>query len=134
MWATADVTWSPRLMGCRGSLSNETLSATTDLLALDLRVAKAWDVSRVTVDLGVTLGGELLQERFTTRGIAPTRTSPAGHIDAGLGLLLPINGRFYAASELGVQTHFFSVEDQMGGSGVVARFAVRGMLAIGAWR
>jgi hypothetical protein len=134
MWATADVTWSPRLMGCRGTLSNETLSATTDLLAVDLRAAKAWDVSRLTIDLGVTLGGELMQERFTTRGIAPTRTSPAGHIDAGLGLMLPIHGRYYVASEVGVQTHFFSLEDQMGERGVVARFAVRGMLALGAWR
>ena len=134
MWATADVTWSPRVVGCRGTLSNETLSARTDLLALDLRVAKAWDVSRMTIDIGVTLGGELLQERFTTRGIAPTRTSPAGHIDAGLGLLLPLQGRFFVATELGVQTHFFSIEDQMGDSGAVARFAARGTLMLGAWR
>ena len=134
VWATADVTWSPRVVGCRGTSSNETLTARTDLLALDLRVAKAWDVSRATVDVGVTLGGEILQERFTTRGIAPTRTSPAGHVDAGLGVLLPIYGRFYVTSELGLQTHFFSVEDQMGESGVVARFAVRGMIAFGAWR
>jgi hypothetical protein len=133
MWATADVTWSPRVVGCRGTFSNDTLSARTDLLALDLRVAKAWDVSHVTVDLGVTVGGELLQERFTTRGIAPTRTSPAGHVDAGLGLQFPISGRFYAASELGVQTHFLSIEDQAGDSRVVGRFAVRGMVVLGAW-
>lgn len=133
-WATADVTWSPRVFGCRGTLANETLTARTDLLALDLRVAKAWDVSRLTVDLGVTLGGEIMQERFTTRGIAPTRTSPAGHIDAGFGILLPIHDRFYATSELGVQTHFFSIEDQMGDRGAVARFAVRGMISVGAWR
>ena len=133
MWATADVTWSPRAVGCRGTFSNDTLSASTYLLALDLRVAKAWDLSHATVDLGVTAGGELLQERFTTRGIAPTRTSPAGHIDAGLGLLLPLHGRLYAATELGVQTHFLSIEDQMGASHLTGRFAVRGMLVIGAW-
>ncbi|HET9987172.1 MAG TPA: hypothetical protein VFQ65_01600, partial [Kofleriaceae bacterium] len=133
MWATADVTWSPRVVGCRGTFSNQTLSARTDLLALDLRVAKAWDISRITVDLGVTAGGELLQERFTTRGIAPTRTSAAGHIDAGIGVLVPIHGPFYAASELGVQTHFLSIEDQMGDSRVGGRFAVRGMLVLGAW-
>ncbi|HSN25771.1 MAG TPA: caspase family protein [Kofleriaceae bacterium] len=134
MWATEDVTWSPRAIGCRGTFSNETLTARTYLLALDLRVAKAWDVSRATIDLGVTAGAEALQERFTTRGIAPTRTSPAGHVDAAVGVLFPLHGRFFAASELGVQTHFLSIEDQMGASHVVGRFAVRGMLVIGAWQ
>ena len=133
VWATADVTWSPRLVGCRGQFSNDTLSARTDLLALDLRVAKAWDVSRVTVDLGITGGAELLQERFTTRGVAPSRTSAAGHVDAGFGLLVPIYGRLYAASELAVQTHFLSIEDQLGNRAVAARFAVRGFIALGAW-
>jgi len=132
-WATADVTWSPRVIGCRGTFTNDTLSARTYLAALDLRVAKAWDLSHVTVDLGVTAGGELLQERFTTRGIAPTRTSPAGHVDAGLGVLLPLHGWLYAATEVGVQTHFLSIEDQMGASHLTGRFAVRGMLVIGAW-
>jgi len=133
MWATADVTWSPRIAGCRGTFSNTTLSARTDMLALDLRIAKAWDISRVTVDLGVTAGAELLQERFTTRGLAPTRSSPAGHVDAGLGLAVPIYGRVYAASELGVQTHFLSIEDQAGESHVTGRFAVRGIVVLGAW-
>jgi hypothetical protein len=134
MWATADVTWSPRISGCQGTFSNTTLSARTDALAFDLRVAKAWDISRFTVDLGVTAGAEVLQERFTTRGVAPTRSSAAGHIDAGLGLLIPIVGRFYAASELGVQTHFLSIEDQPGESHVTGRFAVRGMVVLGVWQ
>ena len=71
--------------------------------------------------------------RFTTRGSAPMRTSAAGHVDAGLGLLVPIFGRFYAASELGVQTHFLSIADQAGDSHVTGRFAVRGMIVVGAW-
>ncbi|MEP6860957.1 MAG: caspase family protein [Deltaproteobacteria bacterium] len=133
MWASADVTWSPRVIGCGGRFSNDTLSARTGLLSLDLRVAKAWDVSRLTIDLGVTAGGELLQERFTTRGLAPTRTSPAGHIDAGLGLELPICERFFVASEVSVQTHFLSIEEQQGDAHVVARFAVRGMFVLGVW-
>src|SRR6185312_454074 len=134
MWARADVTWSPRIAGCQGTFSNTTLSARTDMLALDLRVAKAWDISRFTVDLGVTAGAEVLQERFTTRGVAPTRSSPAGHIDAGLGLLCPIFGRFYAASEVGVQTHFLSIEDEPGDSHLTGRFSVRGMVVLGVWQ
>lgn len=125
----ADLTMSPRLAGCRGSFSNRTVRATTDALMLDLRVARAWDITGVTLDLGITIGGELLQERFDTRGVAPTRTSLAGHVDAGGGASLALGGRMFLAVELAAQTHFFSVK----GDGLVARFAGRGMLVIGAW-
>jgi hypothetical protein len=65
---------------------------------------------------------------------APHRTSPAGHVDAGLGALIPLRGRFYLTSELAVQTHFLSVEDDASSHALTPRFAVRGMLAFGAWR
>jgi caspase domain-containing protein len=134
VWVRSDLTLSPRVHGCRGTFSNHALSAHTDLLALDLRVAKAWDLAGATLDLGVTAGAELLQERFDTRGTAPTRTSPAGHVDAGLGAVVPLRGAFYLTSELAVQTHFLSVEDDAGAHALTPRFAVRGMLAFGAWR
>ncbi|MBA2544902.1 MAG: caspase family protein, partial [Deltaproteobacteria bacterium] len=129
----SDLTLSPRLAGCRGELSNRTLDATTDILALDLRVAKAWDFSRATVDLGITMGGELLHERFVTRGIAPARTSIAGHVDAGAAIAFPIFSRGYLHAEIAAQTHFFSVETQAGDKSMTARFALRGLFAIGAW-
>ncbi|MDQ3368498.1 MAG: caspase family protein [Myxococcota bacterium] len=133
VWVRADVTLSPRVVGCRGEFSNRTLEARTDALALDIRVAKAWDVRRFSIDLGVTLGGEVLQERFTTRGVAPTRTSAGAHVDAGVGIVVPLAGRLYLASEVAVQTHFLSVEDQAGARELKARFAVGGMLALGTW-
>ena len=104
------------------------------MLALDLRVAKAWDVAGLTLDLGIpTLGGELLQERFETRGLAPTRTSFAGHVDAGGGLAVPLGDRLYLAAELAAQTHFLSIEDADGMTGPTARFTVRGLVVLGAW-
>lgn len=132
-FARSDLTLSPRISGCRGEFSNRTLDATADALALDLRVAKAWDLSSITVDLGITAGGELLQERFVTRGIAPTRTSAAVHLDASVGIALPIRARTYLAAELAAQTHFFSIESQEGAKSMVARFAFRGLFAIGIW-
>lgn len=129
----ADLTLSPRLAACRGDFANRTLTATTDAFALDVRVAKAWDVSSFTVDLGITAGGELLQERFATRGIAPTRTSAAAHVDAGAGISLPVFSRGYAGAELSAQTHFFSVEEQEGARSMTARFAVRGLVVFGLW-
>jgi len=133
VWARADLTLSPRLAACRGTFSNPSLSATTDRLALDLRVGKAWDLPGVTVDLGVTVGGELMREHFTTRGIAPPRTSGAAHVDAGLSLDVPLGGRYFLIGEAAAQTHFFELEDQPGSSALAARFAARGTIAIGAW-
>jgi hypothetical protein len=132
-WVRRDVVLSPRLAGCRGAFANRTLDATTDTLALDLRVAKAWELTGVTLDLGITLGGELLQERFETRGLAPTRTSLAAHVDAGGGLAVPLRDRLYLAAELAAQTHFLSIQDADGRSGPTARFAVRGLVVLGAW-
>ncbi|HUQ07437.1 MAG TPA: caspase family protein [Kofleriaceae bacterium] len=132
-WVRSDVTLSPRASLCRGDFANETLTATTTALALDVRVAKAWDVHRVTLDVGVTVGGELLRETFTTRGEAPPRTSGALHIDAGLGTLVPFTARFFLTSEIAAQTHLFTLEDRSGARDLAARFAVRGVLAIGAW-
>ncbi len=128
-----DVTLSPRIAACRGEFSNRTLAATADTVGLELRVAKAWDLSAVTLDLGITAGGELLQERFVTRGIAPTRTSVAGHVDAGAGLGLPLLTRGFITAEVAAQTHFYSVEDQAGAKQLTARFAVRGLFAVGLW-
>ena len=133
LWVRSDLTLSPRVTACQGEFSNQTLDATTRAFALDLRVAKAWDVSRVALDLGVTAGAEVLDERFVSRGIAPPRTSPAAHVDAGGGALVALPGRFYVASEVAVQTHFLQIEDQAGARALAARFALRGVLAIGAW-
>lgn len=133
VFARSDVSLSPRIVGCRGESSNRTLDATSDALAIDLRVSRSWDVSRrVSLDLGVAVGGELLQQRFETRGVAPARTSTAAHVDAGAGLSIPWSRGFFTA-ELAAQTHIFSVEDQAGDRDVVARFAVRAVLAFGLW-
>jgi hypothetical protein len=132
-WVRSDLTLSPRLVACRGEFSNRTLDATTDAVALELRVSKAWDLSRFTVDLGVAAGGELLYERFETRGLAPSRLTPAAHVGAGGGASMPLGNRTFLGLELAAQTHFFSVEDQAGAKSAVARFSLRGMLAIGAW-
>ncbi len=127
-----DLTLSPRLVGCRGGFDNRTLEATTDLLAAELELAKAWDVRKLTVDIGVTAGGELLMERFETRGVAPSRTSGAGFVGASAGLSYAL-GRLQLGTELAAQTHVFSVEDQAGDRSVATRFALRLVLGLGGW-
>jgi hypothetical protein len=132
-WVRRDVTLSPRLSGCRGEFSNRTLRATTDAAAIELRVAKAWDLPRVTIDLGVAAGGELMYERFTTRGLAPARVTPGVSLAAGTGATISLGAHAFVVLEVAAQTHYFAVEDQQGGRTAVARFALRGMLALGAW-
>ena len=132
-WVRRDLTLSPRVFGCRGEFSNRTLSATTQIFGGELELARAWDISRVTLDVGVTAGGELLYERFETRGVAPSRMSGAGFIGASAGAAIGLTPRVHLGSELAAQTHFFSVEDQAGAKSVVARFALRGVISLGAW-
>jgi hypothetical protein len=134
-WVRSDITLSPRAALCRGAFSNDALSAHTDLLAADLRVAKAVDLRRnLTLDLGVTAGVEVLHESFDTRGSASPRTTPVAHVDAGIGAIVPLRGRYFLTSELAAQTHFFRIEDQDGTRSFTARFALRGIIAVGAWR
>ncbi len=128
-----DLTLSPRVIGCRGEFENRTLTATTDLLAVELELAKAWDLSRFTVDVGVTGGGELLLERFDTRGTAPSRTSGGGFVGASAGLAYALAPRIHLGTELAAQTHFFSVEEQSGSRSLATRFVLRIALGIGGW-
>jgi hypothetical protein len=127
-----DLTLSPRLIGCRGSFENRTLTATTDLLAIELELAKAWDIRRLTFDLGVSGGGELLLERFDTRGVAPSRTTGAGFVGANAGLSYGLGPRLHAGGELAAQTHFAPSKIRRDRS-IVARFALRAVLGIGGW-
>jgi hypothetical protein len=132
-WVRRDLTLSPRVFGCRGELSNRTLTATTDIVGGEVELARAWDISRVTLDIGVTAGGELLYERFTTRGLAPPRMSGAGFVGASAGAAIGLTPRLHLGGELAAQTHFFSLEDQAGAKSIVARFALRGVISLGAW-
>lgn len=134
-WSVAgsDLSWSPRFVACRGSFSNQTLDATTEQLGLEMRISKAWDYSAFAFDVGVTAGGELLRERFDTRGHAPDRTTGAGHLDVGAALSLSLSGGLYLTAEGAAQTHFFLHENGDGEEHAVARFAGRGLLGLGFW-
>jgi hypothetical protein len=54
-------------------------------------------------------------------------------VDASVGASFALGDRQYLGAELAAQTHFFSVEDQAGANHAVARFALRGLLALGLW-
>lgn len=128
----AMLTLSPRLSACHGTFANRSLSASADQLALEVRGGHAWDIGPLAIDLGITGAVQVMQERFDTRGVAPTRTSISARVDAGALLTLPL-GRLRLVGEIAGQTHFFSVEDQAGATSGTARFAIRAMLGLGIW-
>lgn len=130
----AQLSISPRLLACRGTFESSTLSARTDLLGGELRGGHAWDIGRLTLDLGITGGAELLREDFSTRGIAPARDSVAGELGASGELGVVLAGRIHLVLDLAGQTHILSIESQAGDRHIAARFVARGLIGVGIWR
>jgi hypothetical protein len=122
-----------RAGACRGSLANQTLSADTDEADLELRLAHAWDLPLVTLDLGVAAGAALLRQRFDTRGQADDRTSAAGHFSAALGATVALVGGVYASADAAGQTYLFRKAEPDGGDpSLGTSFALRLTFALGA--
>lgn len=89
-----DLGWisiTPRIAACRERARNAFLRATTDELTADARVSHAWYVGPLTLTVQVQLGAAMLHQRFTTEGIAPSRTiggalfGAGGSVGVGLG-------------------------------------------------
>jgi hypothetical protein len=109
----AAISFSPRLAGCLSAFENAYVRAHTQELALELRAARAWDLgSRFSVDLGVSLGAQLVTQQFDSRGSAPARTSLAGAIGVGPGLKVALLGGLHAFAELSVLTQLLERRDR----------------------
>lgn len=101
------LTLAPRISACRAAFANDSLSGTRDELDLELRVARAWDGRRATLELGVGAGAALLHQQFTTDGLAPARTTVAGHVGAAAGVIVDGPRGTYAAADAGVTAYAF---------------------------
>ena len=109
----AAISFSPRVAGCLASFQNSYLQASTQELALELRAAHAWDIgSRWSVDIGVSLGAQLVTQQFDTRGAAPARESLGGVIGVGPGLKVALFGGLHAFAELSVLTQLLQRRDR----------------------
>jgi hypothetical protein len=105
---------TPRLSACRGAFANQTLRATEDEVAAGARLAHAWDLPGVTLDLGVELGAAVIRQTFATRGVAPDRLTAAGRVGVGAAASRDIARGWYASVELGGETYLL---EQQEGSG-----------------
>jgi len=66
-----------------------------DQYDLELFAAHVRDLNVVSVEMGITVGGALLVQRFRTQGVAPSRTTAALQLSPSLGISRDIAERGY---------------------------------------
>jgi Caspase domain len=103
-WVRPSITLSPRISAILFGLPK--------ILTADLRATRTWDLGRLSIDLGFTIGGGIT----AFRGIVDGRLWPIGvvlHADATVGVSMPLWGRTYLGAELAAQ--IYSNFDGQGG-------------------
>jgi hypothetical protein len=113
-----------RVGACHGTFTNAFLDAATDEISTELRAWHTVDVGAVGLGFGVTAGGTLLVESFSTA--TPTRRTLGGFAGAGVGLSHGLGDGFFLALEGDLLTYFFSAAD-----GGAARISMRAAIFVG---
>jgi hypothetical protein len=118
-WVRPSLTLSSRLSAAR--------YGPAWLATLDLRATRAWELGRFAIDLGCGFGtGAMRWSDVLSFSSKVTPVKPVVHIDATLGITVPLRGRGYLAAELAVQSH---VLDDVSPIALL----VAGQLAYGVW-
>ncbi len=129
--ALAAITLSPRIDFCLGGFENQELRATANEFGGHVRGAHAWDLRRVSLDLGLSAGASWLRQTFATAGRAPPRDTVAFRGGISGGVAVDIAAGFFALAELTGETYVFRLLDVMGSStSVVAEVALRGTVGV----
>jgi hypothetical protein len=105
-----------RILGCHAGFSNDSLRASSDQLGGELRIAHAWDVPVVSVELGLAVGGWIFEQTFSTLGIAPSRSTPAGSVALGLGLRADVGLGFSLFSDTSLVSYVYAQREPPLGS------------------
>ena len=129
--ALPSLTLTPRLGWCHTGFANPGLAATVDQYDLELSAAHVWDLGAASFELGVTLGGSLLTQRFRTAGVAPRRSTTALQLSPFVGLTRELGERSYLFGTLSGATWLMRTSDAFTGQvSFGPSFAVR--LGLGA--
>ena len=121
-----------RLGYCTSQFENDLLRGRTDEFELSAGIDHTWDFRRLSLDIGAGLGMRFVYQSFETTGNAPSRQmlSPLGFI--GLGLTLPISGRFYTRLDSRLEGHLFQYKSSaLSNSQLRAALALRAALLAG---
>ena len=125
------VTLKPRLGWCRAGFANPGLEATVDEYDLEISAVYVRDLRVVSVELGMTVGGALLVQRFRTQGIAPPRRTAALQLSPTLGVTRDVAQRSYVFLLGSAATYLLRSQDsETSRSSFGPSFALR--VAIGA--
>jgi hypothetical protein len=126
------LSFGTRLGACRGGFDNDFIEATTYEADLELRLVHAWDFPGVTFYAGGGTGGSLFVQRFETRGVAPSRTTPALTFHLALGANIEMTPRFFATLELEALAYIMQLETTSTGSeSLTAAFTLRTVAGFG---
>ena len=120
-----------RLASCAGALETSALDAEVRAYDLALHAYHAWDLSLLTLELGLGAGLSLFDQRFDTRGEAPPRRSLAPFTSLALGGELALRRGFYASAQVHGETHFMRIRGRTPSARLEVGFAVRPTLGIG---
>ena len=74
-WQALDL--GARLDACHSSTQGDAIASNDNEVGGEVRVSRAWDLPIVTAAVGLDAGASWLRQSFTTRGLAPTRDTPA---------------------------------------------------------
>jgi hypothetical protein len=117
---------------CTSSFSNAHLRATVNAYDAQLRAYHAWDLSRLSLALGLGAGLALFSERFSTAGTARDRDSLTPFVAISAGLALEISSSVFAALDIAGETYFLRLQrDVMDPVRSTVDFALRSTLGLG---
>ncbi len=128
------LTLIPRLAYCHSGFNDQDLSASINQLDVELRGAYVWDLSWVSFEVGLTLGGTWLNQTFQTNGLAPPRNTLALQISPDIAVSFELGERAYLFVELAAATYLYQMQDTLTGQSHFGP-SFTGRLTLGAgWR
>jgi hypothetical protein len=125
-------TLTPRVGWCRSGFTGQGINALVDQYDLELSATHVWDVGLVSVQFGLTVGGSLIRQRFSTQGVAPWRTTGALQLAPSIGVARDVGQRTYVYVLGSASTYLLRTEDPTTArSSFGPSFAVRTAMGIG---
>ena len=70
-------------------------------------MGRVFDLPILSVELGVSAGGGILHQTFSTLGAAPPRTTAAANIGADIAVSIDLGAGIYLSTDASVLAYFF---------------------------
>lgn len=118
---------------CESTSHNEVVQMRVRTLALELLVYRAWDLTEVTLDLGLGIALNLSFQSFETAGHAPPRRTLHPALMMGGGAQIFLTKGLYLRASLLAQTHILRIREssESHATGLLAGLALRTGLGLG---